>query len=342
LAFERTTLHEGSIELRVRNDGPDDVTIAQVLVNDAYRDFTIGRNTLGRLATTDVKIPYPWDEGLPLNIGLVTSTGVVLEHEIEVAVLTPETSPKTFLTYALLGLYIGVIPVTVGLLWLPALRRASKRWIAFFLAFTLGLLSFLLIETFAEGIELGGLVAGSLHGIPLFGIGALLAVFALEATGKWLRGRKTAQGGVALAYLIAAGIGLHNLGEGLAVAAAVAAGEVALGSFLVIGFALHNTTEGLAIVAPLGAAGTKPPIKQLAFLGLIAGAPTILGAWAGGFILSPAWTTLAFGVAAGAIAQVIFSIYKGMPREQPLTSTFGATGFAAGLLVMYATGLLVA
>jgi ZIP family zinc transporter len=116
LAFERTTLREGVIELRIRNDGPDPVTVSQVLVNDSYRDFAIRDRTLDRLESTAVRIPYPWDEGLPLRIGLITSTGLVIEHEVEAAALTPEPSASTLLVYALLGLYIGVIPVAIGLL----------------------------------------------------------------------------------------------------------------------------------------------------------------------------------------------------------------------------------
>ena len=84
----------------------------------------------------------------------------------------------------------------------------------------------------------------------------------------WLRGRRAPAGdgargrtarrgraapalGYRAALLVAIGIGLHNLGEGLAIGSAYAVGSLALGAALVVGFALHNTTEGLAIVAPV-------------------------------------------------------------------------------------------
>jgi zinc transporter ZupT len=341
VAFERTRLEPNSVELRIRNDGPDPVEVAQVLVNTAYWNFTISDARLERLESATVRIPYPWDEGLPLNVALVTSTGLTLEHTIEVAAVTPELDGKTLALYGSLGIYIGVIPIAVGLLWFPALRRASKRWLGFFLAFTLGLLTFLLVDTVSEGLELAGETGAALNGPSLFAIGALAAVIGLFVLERTLQNRRT-QGvaGLMLAYFIAAGIGLHNLGEGLAVGAALAAGEFALGTFLVVGFALHNTTEGLAIVAPLGAQEARPSLWHFAALGTLAGVPTIAGALLGGFVFSPAWATLAFGIAAGAIAQVVWAITKGLPEQGRLTTGYGGAGFMAGLGLMYVTGLL--
>lgn len=337
IAIERTTLTDDHIELQLRNDGPDTVTIAQLLVDDAYTPFEIGDSELGRLESTTLSFNYPWDEGLPLGLGLLTSTGLVIEHEIEAAALTPQLDAATLWIYALLGLYIGVIPVAVGLLWFPALKRASQKWLTFFLAFTVGLLAFLLIDTVEEGFELAGETASVLNGLGVFFIGALVAVAALAWLSSALDRRRSVSSGLLLAYLIAAGIGLHNLGEGLAVGAALSAGEVALGTFLVVGFALHNTTEGLAIVAPLGTDEARPAIHHFVLLGIIAGAPTILGAWAGGFAFSPVWGSFAFGIAAGAIAQVVWAIGRSM-RER-VGSGMAALGFCVGLVAMYATGL---
>lgn len=350
IAVERTVLNEDEIVLSLRNDGPDAVTIAQVLVNEAYNDFDITRSTIGRLSSSTVTIPYPWEEGLPIGIALITSTGGLVEHEVEVASLTPQLDGNTFLVYALLGLYIGVIPVAIGLLFYPALKRASARWIGFFLALTVGLLAFLLVDTVAEGVELAGETAASLNGLALFAFGALGVVLGLTVLGNMLdrrrdSGSETTPGtpgiskGLILAYLIAAGIGLHNLGEGLAVGAALAAGEVALGTGLVLGFAIHNTTEGLAIVAPLGGSGKRPSLWHFVALGAVAGVPTIAGALAGGFAFSPGWAALAFGVAAGAIGQVIWQIVKSMDKNYGLASGLGALGFMAGLAIMYVTGL---
>ena len=338
LAFERTELTDGHISLRVRNDGPDTVTIAQVLVDDAYWAHEIGDRSLGRLESTEIEIDYPWEPGLPVAIGLVTNTGLVLVHDIEAASETPEVDGATLGVYALLGLYIGVIPVAIGLLWFPALRRASQKWLTFFLAFTVGLLAFLLIDTVEHGFEIAAETGAALNGLGIFFIGALVAVAALTWLSTALDARRKVSSGLMLAYLIAAGIGLHNLGEGLAVGAALAAGEVALGTFLIVGFALHNTTEGLAIVAPLGAEDKRPGLWHFIALGAIAGIPTIFGAWVGGFAFSAAWGSFAFGIAAGAIAQVVWAITRSM-RERARSGS-AALGFCVGLVAMYATGLL--
>ena len=350
IAVERTTFHDDGIELQLRNDGPDPVQIAQVLVNDAYWDFNATDTNLGRLESTDLRIPYPWEEGLPVSIALITSTGATIEHDVEVAALTPEPDASTLGVYALLGLYIGVIPVAIGLMWFPSLRRADKRWLNFFLALTVGLLAFLLVDTVAEGLELSAATPATLNGLGLFAFGALGAVLALLALEVKLDDRR--QGGragssvfssLALAYLIAAGIGLHNMGEGLAVGAALATGETALGTFLVLGFAIHNTTEGLAIVAPLGRSNReRPSLWHFAALGALAGVPAILGAWLGGFAFSPAWAALAFGIAAGAIAQVLWQIGRSISKDRGLISKLGPAGFIAGFLIMYVTGLFAA
>lgn len=346
IAVERTVFTSDAIEMKVRNDGPDEVTIAQVLVNDSYWNFSMSDETLGRLESSDITIPYPWEEGLPVNIALITSTGATIEHQVAVAILTPEADAETLGVYALLGLYIGVIPVAVGLLWFSALSRTSKKWLNFFLAFTVGLLAFLLVDTVSEGLELSGAAPATLDGLSLFALGTFGSVIGLtvlqQSLGRRAGARGASTGALTLAYLVAAGIGLHNLGEGLAVGAALAVGEVALGTFLVLGFALHNTTEGLAIIAPLGSMPERPPIGHFIGLGALAGVPTILGAWLGGFAFSPAWGALAFGVAAGAIGQVIWQIGASMQKGRAVSSAWNGLGFIAGLVFMYVTGLLTA
>jgi ZIP family zinc transporter len=343
LAVERAVLREGLVELHVRNDGPDPVTIAQVIVNDAYWQHEVSDRTLSRLDRATVSVPYPWEEGLPVNVRLVSSSGATFDHEIEVAAETPEPGGRSFGIYTLLGLAIGVVPVALGLLWLPSLRRASARWLAAALAFTVGLLAFLLVDTVDEGLELAGATPEALGGLELFAVGALVVVVALLAVEEATR-RKSSTGtasGLALAYLVALGIGLHNLGEGLAVGAASARGAVALGTALVVGFAVHNLTEGLAIASPLSERA-RVPARHLVGLVAVAGLPTVPGAWLGAFAFSPAWAALAFGVAAGAIAQVLWVVGRHLVAVPEGRSGTAAAGFVAALVVMYATGLAVA
>jgi zinc transporter ZupT len=212
------------------------------------------------------------------------------------------------------------------------------------LALTLGLLLFLLVDALHEGFEAAGELPGSFQGVALLAFGAAAAYLALDALGGWLSRRKAgAETAWVTALLLAIGIGLHNFGEGLAVGAAFALAEAALGTLLILGFTLHNLTEGLAIVAPL--AKTRVSVRRLILLGLIAGAPTIAGAWLGGFVYSPVWAVLFLAVGAGAIAQVIVQIARGVAGERPLSAYLGSgpavAGLFAGFAVMYATGMLI-
>jgi zinc transporter, ZIP family len=348
LVIERASLGSEGIQLTVLNDGPDPVTIAQVTVDDAYWAFTASENRtrLGHLRRTRLDIPYPWVEGEAHLVKVMTSTGTTFEHEIPVAVRTPSAEPRQLAAFTLIGLYVGVIPVALGLMWFPLVSRLGRTGLDVLLAVTLGLLLFLLIDTGHEGIETAGTLPGSYQGIALFLASALGAYLVLESLGAWLRKRRSGAGatkGWVLALLVATGIGLHNFGEGLAIGAAFALGEAALGALLVIGFTLHNTTEGLAIVAPL--ARERPSLAQLVRLGAIGGLPTIAGAWAGGILYSPLLAVLFLGFGAGAIAQVLLQIARQMADTESIAVRFSSPpvmgGLAAGFLIMLATGMLV-
>jgi zinc transporter, ZIP family len=347
LAFQRVELDEQGMVLHVLNDGPDALTIAQVMVDDAYWAFTQEpAGELGHLGRAKLTIPYPWVDGEAHEVKLVSRNGVVFDHGIEVAVATPRPSGRLLGVFALIGLYVGVLPVAIGLLWYPLLRRLGPRALEFFLALTVGLLLFLLVDSLHEGMEAATEVPGSLQGPVLLVFAAVAAYLAIDGFGAWLRGRSSNAGSAAVvAMLIAIGIGLHNFGEGLAIGAAFALGELALGALLMLGFTLHNTTEGLAIVAPLAGEAERTSLRRLVLLGVVAGAPTIAGAWLGGFLYSPVWAVLFLGIGAGAMAQVVATITHSMLRQRALgellRSAPVAWGLLAGVTVMYATGALV-
>ena len=346
LAVERAVLEPGRIELSVRNGGPDPVTVAQVLVNDGFVDFTFDGPEVGRLGLQKLSITYPWVEGEAYSIGLLTSTGGVVEHEIPVAVETPAADGDFFALMALLGIYVGVIPVALGMLWLPWLRRVPRRWISLLMALTVGLLAFLALDAGLEGVELAGEGAAAFGGAALVFLGAFVAYLLLTWVSARMTSRRSAAGesagagGMQLALLVSVGIGLHNLGEGLAIGSAYAVGALALGASLVIGFALHNTTEGLAVVAPVS--DRRPGLWRLVGLGLIAGAPAIVGAWIGAAAFNPSIAAVLLGFGVGAIAQVIVQLAPTM-RDGAGRVLHGTTvvGILLGLVIMYTTGLLV-
>lgn len=340
LTIERVTFpQEGELRVRVVNGGPEPVTIAQVLVDDAVWLHTLdGDRTIPRLGSRVITVPYPWVEGEPHAVTLVTSTGLTFEHTIDVATRTPRPDGRYLGAFALVGVYVGVIPVFLGLLWLPFIRAIGRRWVDFFLALTVGLLVFLGADAFVEAVEISHLVPGAFQGLGLVVLGVVGAPLLIHALGH-LRPREQRESALGVATMIAVAIGLHNLGEGLAIGAAYASGAVALGAVLVLGFLIHNTTEGLGIVAPLSSESVR--LSRLAGLGVIAGLPTVLGAWIGGFSYSPFWTTLFLAVGVGAIAQVVYVLGRRLfaaARLSPLT----AVGLVCGLVVMYTTGLFVA
>jgi zinc transporter ZupT len=338
VAVERAELHPGEIQLTLQNDGPDAVRIEQAIVNDGFTAFEQDDDELGRLDRSRVTVQYPWIEGEAYEVVLLTSTGGTVENSIEVAAETPDNDAGFYGLMGLIGLYVGIIPVAVGMLWLPWMRRLDKRWLQFLLALTIGLLVFLGIDAAIEGLDLGASGAESLGGGALMWLGAALAYLALVAVDGWLERRGS--GGERVALLVAIGIGLHNLGEGLVIGSAYAVGSLALGAALVVGFAIHNTTEGIAIVAPV--AERRPRVRRLALLGLIAGAPAILGAWIGASAFDPNLAAFMFGVGVGAIARVVVQIAPQVRDSAGrLLHPLAAGGLAAGLVLMYVTGLLI-
>lgn len=348
--IQRIILEPEQITLKVINDGPEPVTIAQVTVNEVFWQFSMHpSSTLMPLEKGTIKLNYPWLEGDPYSITLFASDGVTFEGEIEVATETPKFNFIFFKSFVLLGIYVGVIPVLIGLLWFPFLKMLRLRWYSFLLSLTIGLLVFLGFDALSESFELIESLPQAFNGIGILLIGFLLAVLTLSAVSYKTQHHAKEKGenyqALMWGYLIALGIGLHNLGEGLAIGSAYAVGEIALGSLLVIGFMVHNVTEGVAIVVPL--TKTFKQIRHFLFhlimMGLLAGMPTIIGTLIGGFSYSVALGVFFLAIGAGAIFDVAFDIMNQMAKGQWL-SIFTVTnvlGFLAGLLIMYATGFLV-
>jgi len=344
VTVERLEFGEKLIIAHIRNTGPETVDIAMADVNDRIRPAAIEPSkTLERYGAARVVIPYDWNEGQPYEIGITTSDGTRFAGSVQAATMTPRPDAGQVSLLALLGTYVGIIPVMIGLLWLPFLRQLSQGKYMFFMSLTAGLLLFLGIDAVVEANEVSAeTVAGSLGGVVLIATVTVVSFLALLYVSERLvegKSKTAIVGASSVALMIAVGIGLHNLGEGLAIGGAMVAGEVALSTFLIVGFTLHNTTEGLAIVAPV--ARQKPRIAFLALLGFIAGAPAIAGAWIGGFIASPIASVVFLAIGAGAVFQVVYAIFKFAGGKEKFLSGPVVAGIATGMLLMYLTTLLI-
>ncbi|MDG4852117.1 MULTISPECIES: ZIP family metal transporter [unclassified Mesorhizobium] len=341
LTFERTIIGNDGIRILVRAGGSEPMAIAQVQVDDAYWQFTQDPpGPIARGATAWISLPYPWVLGEAHAINVVTSTGTTFGHDIAVAVPTPTRSSPSFAAQAVLGGFVGILPVAIGLMFYPALRGVGRNGMDFLLSMTVGLLAFLFVDTLEDAFELAGEAAALFQGSTMIVLAATASFLLLMAAGR----RSGTPTGLALATFIALGIGLHNLGEGLAIGAAFVSGAAGLGTFLVLGFTLHNITEGIGIAAPI--LKQRPPLRTFAMLTLLAGGPAVVGLWIGSLAYAPQWSALALAIGAGAILQVIVEMVSLQLRQRPdgsraLLAPAAMAGLTAGVGFMYLTAMLV-
>ena len=345
ISIEKVEFTENEIRATVRNTGPIDVNVAVADVNDRIQPAAIEPDShLKRFETGLVRIPYDWNEGQPYTIGITIDDGTRFEKQVDAASASLEPNAELFGFLGIIGLLIGVVPIMIGLLWYPFIKKLGKNAFNFFLSFTIGLLLFLGLDAIEEAFEISNdHLAPIFNGELLIATVVILSFLGLYGIGNLLIKRtefSKLSKGLAISLMVAIGIGLHNLGEGLAVGAAIALGQVALSTFLIIGFAIHNTTEGLAIAAPL--ARTKSFVGKMIGFGMIAGVPAIFGTWIGGFSFSPFFTIIFLSIGAGAIFQVVLSIFQFIKDESDSFSNISIiSGIGAGLTLMYLTSIFI-
>lgn len=250
-------------------------------------------------------------------------------------------------------LVLGAIAGLTLFLGLPVarMRGVSPATIAALDALAIGILVYLIVEiaggatsqvlaalhTWRLGgpllsfVDLGALYVGGLV-IGLVGLSVLSAQLAR-------REAVAGQRPMAIAGMVALGIGAHNFAEGLAIGASAATGMTAIAVTLIIGFALHNATEGFAVAAPL-AGREVPSWPQLLRLGMLAGGPTFLGTLVGYVFSSPELSVLFLTIAVGALVFVVGELW-GILRQVGLTIT-ASTMLAVGFVTAFATELFLA
>ena len=345
ISIEKIEFVDSEIIATVRNTGPMPVDVVMADINDRIYPAAIEPDKhLERFQSAIVRIPFEWNEGEPYAVGLTVDDGTRFEKRVDAAAPSIQPTIEMISYFAVIGTYVGIIPVLIGLLWFPFISKLSRNKYKFFLALTVGLLLFLGISSTEEAIKISAEnLSDVFNGVLLVATVAIVSFLALNYAGEKLKERAGASklaGPVAIALMIAIGIGLHNFGEGLAIGAAIVLGEAALGAFLIVGFAIHNTTEGFAIAAPM--ARTKLMIGRLAAMGMIAGVPAIFGAWVGGFVYSPFAAVIFLAIGAGAIFQVIVSIMRWIRNEEgKLSNGSVLAGIAVGMMIMYITSILV-
>jgi zinc transporter ZupT len=281
-------------------------------------------------------------------IEVTSSSGITTTAEVAAAVPAAAVEPTGLAWGALIGMLVGVVPVGLGLAWLPAMRRARPALMAGFVAFTGGLLLFLAIDATAEAFEVQARVLPAFGGAGLVAVGIVASMVAISLLGRWLRhGIVDADGDPAavampLAVLVAVGIGVHNLGEGLAIGSSFSLGEGALAVSLIVGFMVHNLTEGIGIAAPLASARARLRVGPAIGLALVAGVPAVAGIWLGRYVEGNLFAATCFAVAAGAALQVVIEVARFVRRADGggFTAPAVQAGFALGMLAMWLTGSL--
>ena len=268
---------------------------------------------------------------------------------------------------ALLGAFAGVT-IFLGLP-LGRVRASMPRLKAFLNALAIGILIFLLWDVLTNAWEPADAALGLHHYARAVADGGVMLVclaaglIGLVYFDRWMKhraarlrpegpGAATAQPALipagpdaararaaALSMLIAVGIGLHNMGEGLAIGASAAAGRLSLALLLVIGFGAHNATEGFGIVAPLAAAGERSSWRRLALLGLIGGGPTFVGTVVGMQVTAPLMTIAFLALAAGSILYVVIELLA-VARATRLKELV-AWGILLGLVLGFVTDAIV-
>ncbi|MDQ2049423.1 metal cation transporter [Natronolimnohabitans sp. A-GB9] len=239
---------------------------------------------------------------------------------------------------AVIGSIAGIIPVAIGMLWFPFIRDLDTRYLHAFMALAAGVLAFIAVEMTEDVFEHAGDAEQTTLalGLGAAGVAGTFAVMYLASQWRQRTMAATEKSGLEIAYLVALALGLHSIGEGLGIGVAYVQGDASLLMLLVLAFVMHNVMEGPTVVAAVARDRETPPLRHFAAMGVIAGGPVILGGWIGSFAQSDVLAALFFGIAIGAILQVLIEVADliRFDAEAVLTRTNAAT-FSFGFVLMF-------
>jgi len=254
-------------------------------------------------------------------------------------------------------LLLGAVAGFTIYLGLPVARWPNPRrdLQAFLNALATGILVFLFWDILGKAREpIDAALATAHDGAPaelaqlllIFGAAFALGLIGLVYVDRVFIRRHKVQGGelkpLHIALMIAAGIGVHNFAEGLAIGQASRSGALELASMLIVGFGLHNMTEGFGVAAPLTLGSSRASWGFLGLAGLIGGGPTFLGTLLGYSVQSTSIFVFCLALAAGSILYVVAELlHVGRRFQAPELVSWGVfvgfvLGFGTDLLLTWA------
>lgn len=202
------------------------------------------------------------------------------------------------------GLLIGVIGTGLGGVVISLIGNPSKKFMSGTLAFA-GAIMVTIVFTglLPEALETAGI-------IPTL-IGVIAGVLLIVAADKIIPEEKFTGNGNSDARLIksgvvlALGIALHNIPEGLAIGVGYIADE-RMGAAIAITMLMQNIPEGMSMAAPLYAGGMSR--KRIIGITALSGVPMGIGVLIAALFtnISPALLSFGLGFASGAMLYIVF------------------------------------
>jgi len=226
-------------------------------------------------------------------------------------------------------------------------KRAQGRWAIGLNAGAIGILVFLLADIFSNVSTIlypSGYVANLGYSVA-FGVafvGAFLGLYVVDNLPR--RSAVAIEGGPRVtAMIIATGIGLQNLTEGLVFGVNWTAGAIGVLAVVFVGFVLQNISEGFPIASPFLGSSERRGLPMMVGLFLIGGLPTIIGGAIGYYWSNALFLVIFDALAIGAIAYVILPMLRTAfrPLDSPSAAARRNQLVYLGVMVGFAVGFVV-